>query len=268
MGAARAVLESLLRDRKLDVTLTSERPWVDPEDAAAIGIPQIDEALGGGLRRGHLSEIVGSRSSGRTTVMCAALAAATQRGEVAAVIDSYDRFDPASAADAGVDLSRVLWVRERGDAARALKATNLVLQAGGFGLVVFDMADVPASTVRQFPHTTWMRIARVIQGSQTTALLVASEHIGRSPGGATIALNATGKWMGESARARVLSALNITPRVATAHSHVGTSHVGTSHVGTSHVGTSHVGTSHVGTSHVARRTSHVARDTSHVARDL
>ena len=257
MGAARAVLESLLRDRKLDVTLTSERPWVDPEDAAAIGIPQIDEALGGGLRRGHLSEIVGSRSSGRTTVMCAALAAATQRGEVAVVIDTYDRFDPASAADAGVDLSRVLWVRERGDAARALKATNLVLQAGGFGLVVFDMADVPASIVRQFPHTTWMRIARVIQGSQTTALLVASEHIGRSPGGATIALNATANWAGESARARVLSALDINPRLATAHSHVGPSHVGPSHVGTSHVGTSHL----------ARRTSHVARDTSHVARD-
>ena len=207
MGAGRAVLESLLRERKLDVTLTSARPWVDPEDVAATGVADVDRALGGGLRRGHLSEIVGERSSGRTTVVCAALAAATTRGEVAALIDTHDRFDPASAAEAGADLSRVLWVRERGDVARALKAANLVLQAGGFGLVVFDMADVPGTALRQFPHTTWMRISRVIEGSQTAAVLLAREHIARSPAGATIALTATATWTGACDRARVLSAL-------------------------------------------------------------
>ena len=220
MGAARAVLESLLRDRKLDVTLTSERPWVDPEDAAATGVAEIDQALGGGLRRGHLSEIVGPRSSGRTTVMCAAVAAATGRGEVVAVIDTCDRFDPASAAAAGVDLSRVLWVREHGDAARGLKAMNLVLQAGGFGLVVFDLADVPALALRQFPYTTWMRIARVIEGSQTTAVLVGNEHIARSPGGMTIGLETTGRirgtWVGNTDRARFLQHLDITPRIISA----------------------------------------------------
>ena len=220
MGAARAVLESLLRDRKLDVTLTSERPWIDPEDAAATGIAEIDRVLGGGLRRGQLSEIVGARSSGRTTVMCAAMAAATGRGEVVAVIDTCDRFDPASAADAGVDLSRVLWVRERGDAARALKAMNLVLQAGGFGLVAFDLSDVPALALRQFPYTTWMRIARVIEGSQAMAVLVGSEHIARSPGGVTIRLETTGAlqgtWAGQSDRARFLQRLDITPRMINA----------------------------------------------------
>ena len=46
---------------------------------------------------------------------------------------------------------------------------NLVLQAGGFGLVAFDLADVPRPALRQFPYTTWMRIARVIEGSQTAA---------------------------------------------------------------------------------------------------
>jgi hypothetical protein len=224
MGAARAVLESLLRERKLDVTLTSERPWVDPEDAAATGVTAIDEALGGGLRRGHLSEIVGPRSSGRTTVLHAMLAASTARGEVAAVIDTNDRFDPASAAASGVELSRVLWVRERGDAPRALKAANLVLQAGGFGVVAFDLADVPALTLRQFPHTTWMRIARVIEGSQTAAVLIGREHIARSPGGVTIALDATARWSGSSARARFLNTLDITPRIVTPHVARGMSH--------------------------------------------
>ena len=82
--------------------------------------------------------------------MCAALAAATGRGEVVALVDTCDRFDPGSAADAGVDLSRLLWVREHGDAGRALKAMNLVLQAGGFGIAAFDLADVPALALRQF----------------------------------------------------------------------------------------------------------------------
>jgi hypothetical protein len=146
------------------------------------------------------------------------MAAATARGEVVALIDTSDRFDPASAAEAGVDLSRVLWVRERGDATRALKATNLVLQAGGFGLVAFDLADVHAMAIRQFPNTTWMRISRVVEGSQTAVMLVGADHIFRSAGGATIALepNAAampGTWYGTHDRSRFLQTLDIEPRV-------------------------------------------------------
>ena len=218
MATARAALESLLRDRKLDVTLTTARPWLaEPEDkVAATGIPGIDVPLGGGVRRGQLSEIVGPRSAGRTTVLCRMLSAATARGEVVALVDTSDRFDPVSAADAGVDLSRVLWIRERGDAPRALKALNLVVQAGGFGLVAFDLADVPAPVVRQFPYTTWMRIARVIEGSQTAVVLLGAEHIARSPGGATIAFDrrhAAGTWSGAGDRARVLRGIDMEPRV-------------------------------------------------------
>jgi recombination protein RecA len=219
MATARAALESLLRERQLDVTLTTARPWTaEPEDrVAATGIRGIDGPLGGGLRRGHLSEIVGRRSSGRATVLCRALAAATARGEVAALIDTADRFDPGSAADAGVDLSRLLWVRDRGDAARALKATNLVLQAGGFGVVAFDLADLHAMAIRQFPNTTWMRIARVVEGSQTAVVLLGTDHIFRSAGGATIALETTGAvrgtWQGENDRSRFLRSLDVAPRI-------------------------------------------------------
>ena len=113
------------------------------DDLAVTGVPAIDAALGGGLRRGHLSEIVGGRSSGRTAAVCRALGAAVSRGELVALVDTCDRFDPESAAATGLDLSRLLWIRETGDATRALKAMNLVLQAGGFGLVVLDLADVP-----------------------------------------------------------------------------------------------------------------------------
>ncbi len=216
--------------RPYRLTLTISRPPV---------CRAIDAALGGGLRRGHVSEIVGGRSTGRTAAVCCALAAAAARGELVALVDANDRFDPESAASIGLDLSRLLWIRETGDAPRALKAMNLVLQAGGFGLVVLDLADVPLRTVRALPFTTWFRLARVIEGSQTVAVLVAAEHLARSSGGATVAMDrlrphpkdlhtSTGmkdrkdmtspglsraRWTGGSDRARLLQGLDTEPRI-------------------------------------------------------
>jgi hypothetical protein len=221
MRAARAELESLLRARKLDVTLTSASSRApDADRLAATGWTTLDDQLGGGLRRGQLSEVIGPRSSGRSALCCAIAAAAARRGEVVALVDTHDRFDPAAAAAAGVDLGRLLWIRETGDADRALKAMNLVLQGGGFGVVLFDLADVRGSALRRFPHTTWMRLSRVIEGSQTVALLVGSEHLARSPGGVTIvlepAVDGPGEWAGSSVRARRLRGLALRPRIVSA----------------------------------------------------
>jgi recombination protein RecA len=74
------------------------------------GIPQLD-SLTGGLARGCLTEICGAASSGRTSVLLSVLARATERGEVCALVDASDAFDPASAAAAGMELGRLLWVR-------------------------------------------------------------------------------------------------------------------------------------------------------------
>jgi recombination protein RecA len=76
------------------------------------GIPQLD-LLTGGIPRGCLTEICGAASSGRTSVLLFALARATQRGEVCALVDASDTLDPASAAAAGMVMSRLLWVRCR-----------------------------------------------------------------------------------------------------------------------------------------------------------
>ena len=217
-SALRAELESLLRAKHLDRTIASHLDDGVWRDVAATGIRTLDDRLGGGLARGHLSEIVGPRSSGRATVLCRMLAAATDRGEAVALVDTCDRFDPESAAASGIDLSKLLWVRERGDALRALKAMNLVLQAGGFGLVAFDVADVHAAMLRQFPFTTWMRMARVIEGSQTTAVVIAADRLARSPGGVTIALEPApdicrAQWTGITDRARLLRGIDVQPRV-------------------------------------------------------
>lgn len=230
---ARADLESLLRTRKLDVTLTSARPLVDaaarPEDAVATGIAPLDRRLGGGLPRGQVSSIAGPPSSGRTSLLCGLLASATAGGELAALIDTRDTFDPESAAAAGVALSQLLWVRggpvssadslastvER-QVDRALKALTLVLQAGGFGLVALDLADVAPIVVRRLPFTTWLRLARIVEGGRTACVLVGAQPIARSPGGVTMALEAgrsASRWSGAHDRARLFRGLELKPRV-------------------------------------------------------
>ena len=225
---ARAHLELLLKARKLDVTLTSAALWrtAAADAVAPTGITPLDRALGGGIRRGHLSEIIGPRSAGRTTVVWCALAVAAARGELVALIDPFDRFDPVSAAAAGLDLSRLLWVRDAGGggtialhqhvAGRAVKAMNLVLQAGGFGFVVLDLADAGPAVLRQFPFTTWLRLARAIEGSQTAAVVMAADHLARSPGGVTIAVRGIAQWAGASDRARLLRGVDPHPRVIAA----------------------------------------------------
>ena len=81
------------------------------DDPVPTGIADLDARLDGGLPRGHLSELVGPRSSGRLAIAVSALAGATARGEAVALIDPLDMFDPVSAVGSGVDFERMLWIR-------------------------------------------------------------------------------------------------------------------------------------------------------------
>ena len=240
---AREHLEGLLRAKKLDRTLTSALPASRDDDALApFAMPPLDTRLLGGLPRGHLSEIVGGVSSGKTTLAWAWLAAATARGESVALIDTFDRFDPASAAACGIDLSRLLWVRgqavsKTGGAVdpawlpgartvegpgtmlertidRALKALNLVLQSHVCTAVVLDIADVPAAGLRRIPMTTWLRVQRVIEGSDTACVLLAPMPLARSAAGLTIAAGAQACWSGAHERNRRVAGLQIESRVS------------------------------------------------------
>jgi hypothetical protein len=137
------------------------------------GIAEVD-ALSDGLPRGAITEIIGASSSGRTSVLLSILAQATWTDEVCAVIDMGDRFDPVSAAVAGIALDRLLWIRCANNLEHAFKATDLVLQSGGFGLVVLDMADLAAQHARRIVSTWWYRFRRAIE-HRPTALVVISQ---------------------------------------------------------------------------------------------
>ena len=289
--AVRAAVEALLRERKLDRTLTSTLPERLGEDAVApldidaldrglAGLASPQEKAAGGLPRGQVSEVVGPASSGRTSVAWAALAAATRRGESVALIDTFDRFDPPTAHACGIDLSRLLWVRGQAvsktagaiDPAwlpgvravrsgspsrvlgamglngpgtfvervidRALKSLNLVVQSGVCTLVVIDLIDVPATALRRLPASTWFRVERAIEGSDTAVLILAAQPVARSAGGRSVVLDGnrqpgTGNpkeavapgsrlpgpvWKGEHDRSRRLSGVRLRAQVTAARS--------------------------------------------------
>lgn len=213
-ATCRAEVEALLRAKKLDRTLvpvTKGSGIAVAVETMATGLTALDQQLGGGLPLGQFSEIVGPRSSGRTSLLMAMLAATTTRGELAALVDTFDMFDVESMAAAGVRLDRLLWVR--GDTStsafppptagrrqpgadraveRALKAANLILQAGGMSFVALDLADAPIHALRRIPMTTWLRLQKVLEGQQAAAIVTGTVPMSRSAGGVTLELTRVG----------------------------------------------------------------------------
>ena len=219
MGSARkeaptAVLQRLSTLPKLAGVTAASRLEVRPEpEMVSSGVPAMD-ALTGGLPRGCLTEVCGPASSGRTSVLVAALAATTGRDEVCALVDTTDAFDPLSAER--VDFGRLLWVRcgknchaggveasllplgsvagvgiprsarndnpetESGSIEQALRVTDLLLQSGGFGMVAIDFGDIPLPAVRRIPLTTWSRFQRVVENTPTVLLVIGQAPCART----------------------------------------------------------------------------------------
>jgi hypothetical protein len=140
----------------------------------ATGLEPVDRLLGGGFPRGHLSEITGPASSGRTSLALALSAAATRAGEVTAWLDAADAFDPASAQAAGVDLDRLLWIRAP-RVREALRGAERLLTARGFALVVLDLCASEASNA--FLPSTWMRLARAAAASGTALVVLGRDRL-------------------------------------------------------------------------------------------
>ena len=207
----RARVESALGEQLSSTLLLRERT---APLTVSTGVAALD-ALTGGWPRGGLSEISGAASSGRTGVMLAALAGATRREEACALVDASDNFDPASAAAAGVDLERLLWVRcggsngaslrkdqRRGALGRleqVLKVTDLLLQGGGFGMVALDFGDVAAESVRLVPLTSWFRFRRAVEPTATVLLVVEREACAKTCASLVVRLQRTAVCARDSA---------------------------------------------------------------------
>ena len=180
------------------------------QDAAGAGafptaVPAFDRLLDGGLPRGHLVELVGSRTSGRFSILLAALAAGTSAGETVALVDLGDGLDPGAALGAGIDLESLLWVRPS-TLTHALAATEMLI-AGGFPLVALDLGQPPVRGGRGV-EAAWLRLARAAR-SHDSALLVSTPY--RVSGTAAVAVlkAARGRaaWWGGGGSPRLLASV-------------------------------------------------------------
>jgi recombination protein RecA len=183
--ATGASISGTFQDARLAGVTAASRLAVRPApEMVSSGIAAMD-ALTGGLPRGCLTEICGPASSGRTTLLLAALAAATRRGECCVVVDASDALDPQSATAAGVELDRLLWVR-CGESSpqkcleQLLRAADLLLESGGFGLIALDLGDLPPQTARHIPLTTWFRFRRAVEHTPTVLLSIERQSIAGS----------------------------------------------------------------------------------------
>jgi len=162
-----------------------ERPRVE---VMSTGIPEIDR-LTGGFPRGAITEILGPASSGRTSLLHSALAASTINQEVCALVDTSDSFDATSAALAGTDFDQLLWIRCGSIVDHAIKATDLLLQSSGFGLVALDLGDVSSAQSRRVQLSWWFRFKKAIENTPTALVVISRDPNARSCAALVLGLN-------------------------------------------------------------------------------
>jgi len=170
-------------------------------EVASTGIEEADRLIEGGIPVGAISEITGSASSGRTSLVLAFLVQRTAEERVCAWVDTTDAFDPESAAANGVNLRQLLWVRcsEVKPAAgrdmqqkfrvqhkpwtrldQALRATDLLLQAAGFSAIVLDLGDIAPEHANRIPLATWFRFRQAADRTRCSLIVLGQASYAQS----------------------------------------------------------------------------------------
>ncbi len=134
-------------------------------------VPELKSLFNKGLNRGSLTELSGPRSTGKTSICLHLLARATQNDEICAIVDTTGSFHPESAAKAGVRLDKLLWIRCQQNAEHAMKASDLLLHAGGFGVIWLDLCEVAPKVLNRIPISYWHRYRRILENTSTVFLL-------------------------------------------------------------------------------------------------
>jgi len=160
------------------------RPALAPE-TISLGIAELDQRSVG-IPRGCLTEICGSTSSGRTTLLLSLMREATQKGECCALVDTSSAFDPLTAFANGVNLGRLLCVRcaaphpKLSPIDKALRAADWIISAGGFGLIVLDLADLETYLAQKIPLATWYRFQRAVESTSSAFVVMEKQPFAKS----------------------------------------------------------------------------------------
>ena len=133
--------------------------------------------LGLTFTRGSVIEIAGDHSSGRTSAALSLLAKLTSDGEICALVDSCDSYDPCTALLAGVRNENLLWVKCGGVLENAFMAADLLVQAKGFGAIWLNLNGLSQSKLRMVPKTYWYRYRNRISQTPTMVMVTSPEPV-------------------------------------------------------------------------------------------
>ena len=152
--------------------LLSERfpqPPRPPGGLRPTGSAGIDQALGGGLRGGLLTELVSEAPSSGGQSLLAGLLAVTRRARARlALVDGADGFDPAAVPPDC--LRHLVWVRcENSD--QAFAAADILVRDGNYAAVVLDVRGLPERSLRRTPASVWYRLQRAAESGSAAVLV-------------------------------------------------------------------------------------------------
>jgi hypothetical protein len=129
----------------------------------------VDDALGGGLPAGRLTELVSAVPSGGGQTVVASLIAATQAArQRIALVDGSDAFAPEAVP--GEMLRHLLWVRCR-TPEQAFAVADILLRDGNYAVVVLDLRGCAERALRRTPASLWYRLQRAAEGSSVAVLV-------------------------------------------------------------------------------------------------
>lgn len=199
----------------LRVVPGSALPCVSAKSCLRIGIEEFDSSFQG-LPRGGITEVLGEPSSGRTSFLHRLLSTATRLGEYCAIVDSTTCFDPISARASGTEMRRLLWlpcngVTDKSRVEQAVKCTDLLIHAGGWGLIVLDICEVQPQWIRRLPSSYWYRFRRAVEHTPTVLVVVGRESNVKACASLAIEMRSgDAHWSGAHSDFRVLSGMRFT----------------------------------------------------------
>ena len=135
----------------------------------ATGLSFLDQAIGGGLPKGAITELTTPQiSAGSASLIQSLLQVANRDHFFLALIDGHDSFDPQPLGNA--ILRNLFWVRCT-TALKTIKAADLLLRDGNFPLVIIDLVLNPPENLK-IPQTTWYRLQRLVEPTSTACLVL------------------------------------------------------------------------------------------------
>ncbi|MDB6127659.1 MAG: hypothetical protein JWM35_1555 [Verrucomicrobia bacterium] len=135
----------------------------------ATGVDAIDDALGGGLPPGQLTELVSTTTgSGGQLVLTRLLLTTRAERQRVALLDGADGFVPESVPiDA---LRHLVWVRPR-TLEEALAAADVLVRDGNYAVIALDLRGMNERMLLNTPKSLWHRLHRAAE-SRPAAVLV------------------------------------------------------------------------------------------------